>query len=186
MAGEEGGGGTGASSGGIIMGLGEAGFSALAAHKSWKRQKAIMKNAIQWRVADMKAAGINPILAVSPGGGGGGGGAPQAAPINLSRGFESAKGLSKLPRELRLLRAQVQIAENQVEQSFHAASREGILTVYDEYRTLREKEGLEFDRLRKPAARAQGRMDRTQFGEKMRQLNRVIRSVTGRDPTTAR
>lgn len=43
------------------------GWSADEAHKARQFSKNAYKRQVQWRVADMKKAGINPILAVSPG-----------------------------------------------------------------------------------------------------------------------
>lgn len=59
-----------------------------ASDQAWKRQKRVLQNRIQWQVADMKAAGINPILAAQ---GAFGGGAPSVAQTqipqsNVSRG----------------------------------------------------------------------------------------------------
>lgn len=55
----------------LSWGLGEA-----SANRAWRKQKKILKNQIQWRVADMRAAGLNPLLAVSGGVSGGAGAAP--------------------------------------------------------------------------------------------------------------
>lgn len=44
-------------------------FSLYEQHKNRKFQESLAHNGVQWRVADMKKAGINPILAASPGGG---------------------------------------------------------------------------------------------------------------------
>lgn len=59
----------GQAAGSALSGMIDFGFGALASAQAYKRQKKILKNQIQWRVDDMRAAGLNPILAVSPGAG---------------------------------------------------------------------------------------------------------------------
>jgi len=54
-----------------------AGVSAVNTNQAWKRQKKVMKRQIQWRVKDLRKAGLNPVLAA--GAGLGGGGAPSVA-----------------------------------------------------------------------------------------------------------
>lgn len=164
-------GGGSSAAGGIVMGLGEAGFSALASHKAYKRQKHIMKNMIQWRVEDMKGAGLNPILAVSPGGGSSASVA-QSAPINLSRGVVAAKEFSKLSPQMKILKSQAIQAD-------YAAQREGALLVGTEYDVLRNAVGLERDRLGMHAARAEGLFDETAEGQKLRRWSRRVDAMGG-------
>lgn len=62
-----------------------------ASDQAWKRQKRVLQNQIQWRVADLRAAGLNPILAAQSAFGGG---APSVAQTQVpqstaSRGAEA-------------------------------------------------------------------------------------------------
>lgn len=57
-----------------IGGIANLGSSAASAYFGWKHQKEVMQNRHQWEVADMRKAGLNPILSA------GGSGAPGNAP----------------------------------------------------------------------------------------------------------
>lgn len=79
-----GGGMTGAGLGAGIAATNSAIQGAVAikeANKAWQRQKTVLQNQIQWRVRDLKLAGLNPILAAASGLGAGG--APSVATANL-------------------------------------------------------------------------------------------------------
>lgn len=73
------------------------GHSAIQNRKAREFAEHVAKNQIRWRVADMKAAGINPIHAVQGGlGGGGGGGAGMIG--GAARGGYSAASLAEQQR----------------------------------------------------------------------------------------
>lgn len=58
-----------------IGGVANLGSSAVSSYFNWKHQKEVMQNRHQWEVADMRKAGLNPILSAT-----GGSGAPGNAP----------------------------------------------------------------------------------------------------------
>lgn len=80
----------GVGAGGGLLGAGLGwGAAASEGNKAWRRQKTLAQNAIRWRVNDMRAAGINPILAVSPGAG------ASAAGVNMPRPPDFAGAMSQ-------------------------------------------------------------------------------------------
>lgn len=64
------------------------GSSAASAYLSWKHQKEAMQNRHQWEVADMRKAGLNPILSAT-GGSGASGNAPMIVAPDLAGAMKS-------------------------------------------------------------------------------------------------
>jgi hypothetical protein len=71
-----------------IGGVANLGSSALSAYFGWKHQKEAMQNRHQWEVADMRKAGLNPILSATGGSGTPGNAPPIVAP-DLAGAFKS-------------------------------------------------------------------------------------------------
>lgn len=71
-----------------IGGVANLGSSAMSAYLSWKHQKEAMQNRHQWEVADMRKAGLNPILSATGGSGAPGNAPPIVAP-DLASAFKS-------------------------------------------------------------------------------------------------
>lgn len=59
----------------------QGGIALKQAKVAWRRQKRVLQNQIQWRVADLRKAGLNPILAASSGLGAGGAPSVQQASL---------------------------------------------------------------------------------------------------------
>lgn len=97
------------------MGVLDAGFNALAAHKSWQRQKTMYRHRYQWQVEDMRKAGLNPMLSVMQGAPGTGG-APQAAPADLEGGITKVASnvmqATRLREEVQNIRSQKNLNEH--------------------------------------------------------------------------
>lgn len=64
-----------------------------AARRQWAQQKEALQNQHQWEVADLRKAGLNPILSVNAGAGGASGGNAAFPQIdigrNISRGYQN-------------------------------------------------------------------------------------------------
>lgn len=71
-----------------IGGVANLGSSAVSAYFSWKHQKEVMQNRHQWEVADMRKAGLNPILSAT-GGSGASGNAPTIVAPDLAGAIKS-------------------------------------------------------------------------------------------------
>lgn len=87
----------GAIAGGIASGGAQSAFGLYSASKAWRREREAMQHRHQWEVADLRKAGLNPIL--SAGGSGTPGG---SASIPSTPNFDflnSALGLEQLGTE---------------------------------------------------------------------------------------
>ena len=124
---------TGAAAGGIA-GAGlvnsaiQGGVAIAQSNKAWERQKKVLKNAIQWRVADLRKAGLNPILAAQGAlGGAGAGSAPPMANLpDMGRATAEAGKLyldgKRVDPEIALTKQQIDTSRSQAGASDAAAA----------------------------------------------------------------
>lgn len=98
---------------GIGYALGNA-----ASNKAWQRQKNVLQKGIRWRVKDLKAAGLNPILAAGGSiSGMGGGSVPMTRTSDGSAIASSASSASKIKREMDVLSMQKEAVQQQRNES---------------------------------------------------------------------
>lgn len=114
----------GGAAGGALGGILGIPFAAYQSARARRWQQEVMENQIQWRVKDMKAAGINPLLAA---GGLGGGGAPSAPIVGAGGGagsgiVSSAMQAARASEELRKLRSEAKTQEWIQKEAMHRAN----------------------------------------------------------------
>lgn len=152
-----------------VTDIGKTVAAGVASKIAWKRQKRILKNQIQWRVADMRAAGLNPILAVTQGGSSPG----SVGMMNVPAGGNTAQAIraaGKFGVEKDLLNMQLRFAGNAADREFWLANK----AMFDA--STSETEAV-IRRTQIPSAKAMEEFDKTRPGQLLRQLRRVRESV---------
>ena len=118
---------------GLVGGAAQGIQAMVEAKKARKHQLKILKNQIQYRTKDMRAAGINPLHAVVGGGlgGGGAGAAPMASAPDyagaLRSGAESEKAeraTEKMDSEEKYLNTQNEVGKQQIHATIAQADRD--------------------------------------------------------------
>lgn len=175
-------------------------------------QERMANTAFQRTVRDLEAAGLNPALAFGHVNVASAPSIQVPQRRNVMEGMagmasSSAKAFTKLKKEMEILNNTAEITKNQAAGSQfdkqskynemlekgHAAdlrARQASLTSATQAATEAGTFGTQIqnrlEATRIPAAESQARYDQTRMGEITRAVNRVIRSVTGSDSTSAR
>lgn len=136
---------------GLIGGALGTGLSFLGASQAWKRQKKVLKNQIQWKVQDLRNAGLNPILAASSGLGGGGGSAPGAPPIPDFAGALTTGRKVSSENKLRNLQGKQAMA-----QIMHTRSMTGVANAQQQKTMAEMFESIMRTKILKPKAQVFG------------------------------
>ncbi len=164
-------------------------WASLAREDMQQFQEKMMKNKYQWQVADLKSAGLNPILTVAGGGGQPGMNAPGSGAGTAPGGSEtvlgSARSIARWKREMKILDSQVVTAKNQEATSFQTVMREGALGALAENQSLREFVNLEIDRAKLPSAKAILEFDSSKMGRKLIKAHRAMGYISGNLPFSA-
>lgn len=101
-------------------------FSNYQANKAWSRQKQAAQSAHQWEVADLKAAGLNPILSAT---GGNGANLPSVAVAqnanseapDIIRMMSSLQGIRNQEQQEKVLKAQEELLKTQAYRELDSA-----------------------------------------------------------------
>lgn len=159
------------------------------------------KNRYQFTMEDMESAGLNPILAYQQGAGSTPTGVAMAGAPNIMQGAAaSARGLASVSAQVKEARERTGLVKIQKDESFNRSLelfRRSHLNMELEQKAKADTEvskatarnvrlNTSLGATGLPAARAQQELDETEGGKALRWLNRVIRSVTGRDSTGAK
>lgn len=107
------------------MGLANTGLGlwaqSKAARRQWAQQKEALQNQHQWEVADLRKAGLNPMLSVNAGAGGASGGNAAFPQFDVGKNLNKFSESDLLKAQAGAAQAQEKansaIAENQYEQS---------------------------------------------------------------------
>ena len=102
-------------------------FSNHQANKAWSRQKQAAQSAHQWEVADLRAAGLNPILSAT---GGNGANLPSVAVAqnanseapNIIGMMSALQGIRNQEQQERVLKAQEHLVRTQAEREIDSAT----------------------------------------------------------------
>lgn len=162
----------------MAVGIG-FGFQQWAAERAHTKQKELMKNAIQWRADDMRAAGINPILAAAQ---------PSGVPAVPVGGFPKVDSLLSTAKQAKKFKPEVATAKNQAaitgyqatsaghaaEKAAHDTKAAGWFAEQARESAQREAIQLDVDRARWAAVQTQGKFDRTKVGKGLTIWNRGL------------
>lgn len=158
------------------------GLNQWAASRQFKKQKKLIQNRYQWMVADLRAAGLNPMLAVAsppplPGVPIGGFGMGNTGAGNVKAGI----ALSKLSPEKQLLAMELKNREANYALTQNSARKVGVeadnavLTGKNiVVNNLRNIEGLAMDQNARINSDIVGKTDRTLMGRHLRRFKRVL------------
>lgn len=102
-------------------------FSNYQANKAWSRQKQAAQSAHQWEVADLKAAGLNPILSAT---GGNGANLPSVAVAqnanseapNIIGMMSALQGIRNQEQQENVLKAQQRLLQTQADRELDSAT----------------------------------------------------------------
>lgn len=145
--------------------------------KQHKFQKDLARKGVQWRVQDLREAGLNPILALNPGGGiaAAGGSAVPGPQMGIRGGGEAVSSALAA----RLQRKQIPLLEQQVAESEARESANWAAAYRDNQQGMVNAVEWRLRNTLMPAALRQAAFDATTAGGYLREFRRIMEGLGG-------
>lgn len=153
-------------------------FGSSQAKKNRKFQEYMASTAYQRAMKDMRLAGLNPMLAYQKGGANTPGGAMAPPLQGFGQGISTALRLKQELKNMKMVEMKDESQTDLNDANISLAESQETLT-----NTTALKVASEFrhSKMREPGAKAYESLDKTELGGALRWLNKLIKSVTGRE-----